>query len=205
MKKITLLLSSVFILFVVSGAQAQGPEFGFSLGASYPEAPEKVGFDSAVKFKYNANRLLAIGVESGFGWVSSKSDEGFIEVEGLPNVKEISEVNFYSVPVLGTLTLNFPFGEDAPMSFFISGGAGYSWTFYRGAANHTFAGFTWQALAGLAYSYDDEFSSMKIFGEIGYRGTRLKSDISGVTAELPMSAPFIRVGVSFPLGGSDYY
>jgi len=209
MKKITLLVSSVFILFAVSGAHAQGFEFGLAVGASYPEAPEKVGFDSAVRFNFKANKLFSIGVESGFGWVNSEKKENDFLDTGDVTFSAVRSVNFYSVPVLGAVTLNFPFGEYSPMSVFVSGGAGYSWTFYRGQENHTFAGFTWQALVGVAYTYDDEFSSMKIFGEIGYRGTSLRSDVEilGKTKQLDlaMSAPFVRIGVAFPLGDTEYY
>jgi hypothetical protein len=95
------------------------------------------------------------------------------------------------------------------MSAFVSGGAGWSWTFYKLKADgkkdsYPFNGFTWQASAGLAYTYDDEFSSMKVFLEGGYRGTNVKTDIGGTNFELAMSAPFVRIGVAFPLGGSDY-
>jgi hypothetical protein len=209
MKKFALLVTFAFVVFAVIGAKAQGPEFGIALGGSYPEAPAKIGFDSALKFNYKANKLFAIGVESGFGWVSSEKKEDDFFDTGDVSLSAISSVNFYSVPVLGVITLSLPFGEDAPLSFFISGGAGYSWTFYKGKESHPFQGFTWQALAGLAYTYDEEFSSMKIFGEVGYRGTSVKSDIelsAGQTKQLAlaMSAPFVRIGVAFPLGYSEY-
>jgi hypothetical protein len=50
---------------------------------------------------------------------------------------------------------------------------------------------------------------MKLFCEIGYRGTMIKSDIEILDvkykgAELNMSTPFVRIGVSFPLGYSDF-
>ena len=207
MKKFVLLFFSVFIAFAVVGAKAQVPEIGISLGASYPEAPGKVGFDSGIRFNYNLNRMLAIGVESGFGWVKSEKKVGDSFIGDFP-LSQVESVNFYSVPVLGGFTFNFPFGEYSPLSFFVSGAAGYSWTFYRGDTSHTFQGFTWQALAGLAYSYGEDYGNMKLFCEIGYRGTMVKSDIevSGATKslELNMSAPFVRVGVGFPLGSSDF-
>ena len=207
MKKFVLLFSAVFIAFAVLEAKAQVPEIGISLGVSYPTDPDKVGFDSAFKFNFNLNRMLSIGVESGFGWVHSK--KGFSVKEEDLTYRVVDEINFYSVPVLGGFTFNFPFGDYSPLSFFVSGAAGYSWTFYRGNQSHTFQGFTWQALAGLAYSYGEDYGNMKLFCEIGYRGTMVKSDIEvlpGTTKnlELNMSAPFIRVGVGFPLGSSDF-
>ena len=208
MKKFAVLFSTILIVFVALGAKAQVPEIGVALGASYPDAPGQVGFDSAVKFNYKINRMLAVGVESGFGWVNSEKREAEFFVGDYP-VSMVSSVNFYSVPLLGVFTLNFPLGDYSPTSFYVSGGAGYSWTFYRGHESYTFAGFTWQALAGFSYSYSEDYGNMKLFGEIGYRGTSLKSDVDvapGVTRnlELDMSAPFVRVGVAFPLGYSDF-
>ena len=199
MKKFTLLLSSIFIIFAVVGAIAQVPEIGVGLGASYPDAPGKVGFDSAVKFDYKLNKLFAVGIESGFGWVNweQKLISGYIGTPPIPTYK-VTNTNLYSVPVLAGVTLNIPFG-DSPVSIFVSGKAGYSWTFYSGEESSTYRGFTWQALAGLAYAFDEEYNRMKLFGEIGYRGTSVKSK----GEEIEMSAPFARIGVAFPLGYSD--
>ena len=212
MKKFVLLFASVLITFAVIGVnevKAQVPEFSVALGASYPDAPGKAGFDSAVKFNFKLNRMLGIGVESGFGWINSekKAGEAFI---GDVELLHTESVNFYSVPVLGGFTFNFPLGDQySPLSFFVSGAAGYSWTFYRGDESYIFQGFTWQALAGFGYTYDEDFGNMKLFCEIGYRGTMIKSNIEvapGITRklELDMSAPFVRIGVSFPLGYSDF-
>ena len=209
MKKFAVLFSTILVVFAALEVKAQVPEIGVAIGASYPKAPDKVGFDSAVKFNYKVNRIFLVGVESGFSWINSEKRESEFFNESNLDLAVVSSVNFYSVPVLGMITLNFPFGDYSPMSFFVSGGAGYSWTFYRGHESYTFAGFTWQALAGLAYAYSEDYGSMKLFCEIGYKGTSVKSDMENtggqkVRVGLDMSAPFVRVGVAFPLGSSDY-
>jgi len=75
---------------------------------------------------------------------------------------------------------------------------------FFGDTTKTFSGLTYQALVGFAYDFGQEAGNMKLFCEVGYRGANVKKDIENVNLELDMSAPFARVGVAFPLGGSAF-
>ncbi len=211
MKKITMFVSALALVFTVNYASAQGPEIGIGAGISYPSDPDKVAFDSEVAFDVAVNDFFKVGIESGFGWIKlEEAGAGGIELEGA-TVTEKFTTNYYSIPLLAMFTLNLPMGEYSPVSFFISAGAGYSWTIYDSdlfEESYTFSGFTYQAVAGINYDMGEQASHMKLFLEGGYRGTDLKTDIeyNGVTlndAELDMSGFIVRAGVTFPLGGGS--
>jgi len=206
MKKLILIASAV-LLFAVS-ASAQNVDVGFGLGGSYPKAPDTVSFDSKLFVNVGINKFFAVGLETGFGWIKRSAGDD-MNFNGA-TIQAVSSTNFYSFPILLTATVFFPVGDyESPLKPYVSGGAGYSVTNYAPSGNnYFFHGFTWQAAIGLNYNLGSEANNMSVFIEGGYRGTMLERDMDlgagSVTAELDMSGPFVKAGVSFPISASNY-
>ncbi|PKL41131.1 MAG: hypothetical protein CVV44_00400 [Spirochaetae bacterium HGW-Spirochaetae-1] len=206
MKKIIIFFSSLAILFTVSFASAQGVDVGMGLGISYPDEPDQVAFDSSFFADYNVNQYFSIGLETGFGWVKKDIDGPETSFGGLA-LQSGDSINYYTIPLLAVITINIPLGEEVPVVPFLSGGVGYSWTIYDppSSIDWTFSGLTWQVMGGASYNLGENANGMKVFLEVGYRGTDIKKEFSGHDYELEMSGVIAHIGVAFPLsGGSDY-
>lgn len=191
------------LMLIISGAAlfAQQSSIDFKVGAGYPDAPDKVGLDSAITFNLGLDKYFTIGAEAGFDWVKWE-DKDASQRFGSVTLTQVEKANAYSFPVLGIATIRF---ADALVSYgfmpFISGGAGYSWTRYdHPDFEDTFHGFTWQASGGIFFS-PGEGSSINVILEAGYRGAGIENSDN---YELDMSGVFGRLGVSFPVGSSDY-
>ena len=205
MKKLSVLFASLAlaVCFIVSEASAQSVNAGFGIGASYPKAPEAVGFDSSVFVDFGLNQFFAVGLESGFGWIRRTSGES-IPVGDLPG-KLNKSTNLYSIPLLATVTVFIPVSEyGSGVLPYISGGAGYSWTTYSGQMHETFHGFTYQAVVGANIDLGSGGNGMMVFIEGGYRGTMIEAQIERQNLELDMSGFFGKVGVSFPLVAGNW-
>jgi len=206
-KKLILTVSVFMIAGSLTLASAQEFNVGTSAGIGYPDVPETVSFDMAFFADYSINPYLAVGLETGFGWIKQDYTAGEAVVPGLGGLPVNSTINFFSFPLLAMVTISLPLGEEIPVTPFISGGAGYSWTIFNSpssyAGNETFHGFTWQAMGGAVITLGEAARGMKVLIEAGYRGTDIKNADS---AELEMSSPIVRIGVMFPLsqGNSDY-
>ena len=206
MKKLSVLFASLAlaVCFIVSEASAQSVNAGFGIGASYPKAPEAVGFDSSVFVDFGLNQFFAVGLESGFGWIRRSSGDK-VEWDGA-SVQLTESLNFYSIPLLATVTVFIPVSEyGSGVLPYISGGAGYSWTTYSGNGMHeVFHGFTYQAVVGANIDLGSGGNGMAVFIEAGYRGTMIEAQIERQNLELDMSGFFGKVGVSFPLVAGNW-
>lgn len=205
MKKILSFIAALGLAFVftVTEAGAQSVSAGFGLGASYPKAPDTVAFDSSVFVDFGINKYFALGIESGFGWIRRSSGDK-VDLDGV-SLTLTKSSNFYSFPLLGTMTVYIPVGEyESAFTPYISGGAGYSWTTLSGDMHETFHGFTWQAVLGVNFNLGSDANGMIVFLEGGYRGTMIEANINSKSYELDMSAPFIKLGLSFPLSSGDF-
>ena len=196
MKRLASAIIAVMILAFGSALYAQESSIDVKLGAGYPDAPGKVGFDSAIAFNLGLDKYFNLGLEAGFSWIQWKDEDGTLEFENMTGV-QVEKANLYSFPLLAIASIRF---ADVESSYgftpFINGGAGYSWTRY----NHpdikdTFHGFTWQVSAGSVFSLG-EGSALDVIIEIGYRGAAVANSDD---VELDMSGVFGRLGLSFPL------
>lgn len=206
MKRLIMTVAAVFLAGSLSMAAAGTADVGGSAGIGYPDYPDQVSFDMGIFFDYNINPYLAVGLESGFDWVFREYKSGSTPVGSLGALSSSERYNFYSFPLLGMVTINVPL-EGTPVTPFLSGGAGYSWTIYKAPDDSwTFHGFTWQVMAGAVIELGEKAMGMKILAEAGYRGTMVETTVNGANVELEMSSPIVRVGVVFPLvqRSSDY-
>ncbi len=194
MKKI--LLAALFMLTFSISVFALGSTLDVKGGIQYPNDVEKVGFDSAATLNIGVDKYFALGIESGFGWIKwTDKDSAFSA--GKIDLAKVEKTNLYYLPLLAVATVKFSdFMESDGIMPYVSVGAGYSWTWYRNPDfNDRFEGFTWQAVAGLAFKLGSD-SNLTLIFEGGYRGADVqdKDDYA-----LNMSGPIGRIGVSFPI------
>ena len=203
MKKLSLCL--VFLMAITAGAaMAQdypSADFNLRLGIQYPhEDIKRVGFDTAIGFNYWINPFFAPGIETGFGWISKSYSTGDkLPAKGVSGgLTRSDDLNIFSLPVLAKLTIGLgTLKETSGILPYISGGAGYSWQFYRfPGQNDTYHGFTWEVLAGVSFDLGEAARGMEVLVEAGYRGTMTEN---GRDYELNMSGLICHLGVSFPL------
>ncbi|MCP4137839.1 MAG: porin family protein [bacterium] len=206
MKKFTTVLASLALLFMASSVFAFGAaesNIDLKAGIAYPasgdNSPGKVGFDSALSLNIGLDKYFALGVESGFGWLSWKNSVG-TDPFSTVTLSQVTTTNAYTVPALLNARVRFDQRDMYGIMPYIAVGAGYSWTFFsRDSGTRTFHGFTWQAMAGCAFRIGED-SNMEILAEAGYRGAAVTDSGS---YELDMSGLIAHVGVRFPLGGGD--
>lgn len=200
MKRLASAIIAVMILGFGSALFAQESSIDFKVGAGFPKAPDKTGLDTALDLNLGLDKYFNLGLETGFGWIKWE-DKDFTNKVGNLSLTQVKTANLYSLPLLAVASIRF---ADVESSYgvlpYISGGAGYSWTWYRHPeVNDTFRGFTWQAFAGLAFK-PGEGSIMKIIIEGGYRGADIKNSDS---FKLDMSGAFVRAGLSFPISSAE--
>jgi outer membrane protein W len=196
MKKLMSSIITIAFIVAATAIYAQDSNFTVKAGAAYPDAPDKVGFDSAAAFNLGVDKYFTLGVESGFGWVKWKESGNSTDLGNL-NVTSVEKTNLYSVPLLATATVRLAdMMENYGVMPYITGGAGYSWTWFRHPDfKETFHGFTWQVMGGAAFKLGSD-SDLQFVLEAGYRGAAIENADS---FELDMSGFAARAGVSFPL------
>jgi hypothetical protein len=200
MKHIVSAVFTAMLLALSTAVFAQQSSIDFKVGAGYPDAPGKVGFDSAITVNLGLDKYFNLGVEGGFGWIQWEDKDASVNYPNL-NITKVEKANLYSFPLLAVAQIRFADVEsDYGFLPFLAGGAGYSWTVYdHPEVSETFSGFTWQVSAGTVFS-PGEGSSMKVILEIGYRGADIENEDS---YQLDMSGVFGHIGVSFPLSAAS--
>jgi opacity protein-like surface antigen len=202
LKKLTLVFA--FIL-ASTFAFAEESNINFKVGAQFPDAPDKTGFDSAISFNFGADKYFTIGVEAGFGWVKWKDSGAATEIDGVP-LQEVDKTNLYSFPLLAVATIRLAdMKEQYGFMPYVTGGAGYSWTIFDNPDlpdefDKTFSGFTWQVVGGVSFLLGSG-SNMMFIVEAGWRSAEVDNSNN---LQLDMSGPIVRAGVSFPLELSSY-
>jgi hypothetical protein len=212
MKKILSTIAAFTVILSASAVSAQS--IGVAIGGAYPIEQESFGFSSSATFNIPINPLFAVGVEGGFDWMKKDIKADDAQAFGDFNAPSSYSENMYTFPVLVNATFIVPTGEGDEAAFnpFIRLGAGYGWALYRsdleGADDYTFSGLAYQGVIGALINPGEAAQGMKVIVEAGYRGTDFKTDIdiAGVTksVKLDMNSAFVRVGVSFNLGGDDF-
>ncbi len=167
------------------------------------EKPLLWGFDAAIAFNLELDKLLAISPEIGFLNVS--------------NTGSFMGADWNSHTYLFPLTLNAKLflpmgdadmGEKPLLQPYITVGGGYVFGenhFEYGPMHQKVGlnGFTYQALLGAAITLDPT-SAVQILLEGGYRGFSLKPDVDNPETE--DSKGFIaRVGIRYSLAGATSY
>ena len=174
-------------------------------GVQYPSDPDKLGFDSAVTLNIGLDKYFTLGAESGFGWLKWKDKDGKVTLGGVGGgigTAQVEKSNLYSLPLLAVATVRLgDMMEDYGFMPYVTGGAGYSWTWFRDPNYKTkFDGFTWQVVGGVEIKLGTD-SSLALVIEGGYRGAAVENKDK---FELDMSGWIGRVGVSLPLASSDF-
>jgi len=175
---------------------AQSTSVHIKGGVQYPSDPDKLGFDSALTFNLGLDKYFALGVESGFGMLQWKEKGNKVGFGGLSGA-QVDKSNAYSLPLLAVATIRLAdMMEDYGFMPYITGGAGYSWTWYRHPNfKDRFDGFTWQAVGGFEFKLGAD-SDLALVIEGGYRGAAVENSKNW---ELNMSGWIGRVGISIPL------
>ena len=170
-------------------------------GMQYPSDPDKAGFDSAVTFNFGLDKYFTGGFETGFGWMKWKTKDGDWSIDD-PRGKLVEKTNIYSLPLLAVATVRLgDMMETYGFMPYITGGAGYSWTWFRHPELKTkFHGFTWQAVGGVEIRFGAD-SELAFVIEAGYRGAALENADKW---ELDMSGFIARVGVSVPIVSDSF-
>ena len=184
-------------IIAATAIYAQDSNFTIKAGAAYPDAPDKVGFDSAAAFNLGVDKYFTLGVEAGFGWVKWKETGDSSQVGGA-TLNDVDKTNLYSLPLLATATVRLAdMMDNYGIMPYLTGGAGYSWTWFRHdeLENKKFHGFTWQVMGGAAFKLGSD-SDLQFILEAGYRGAEVENSDN---LELDMSGFAARAGVSFPL------
>lgn len=200
MKKILTVFTAVVTLFAASSLFAYESSFNARIGTSYPKAAETLAFDSALSYHLGLDKYFALGLESGFNWVSWEVKQGDAVVGNI-NASKTQNSNLYTVPAMANAIVRIDQGDMMPVMPYFVAGAGWAWTYYdHPDVDNWYNGFTWQSLAGVAFKLGPD-SNMKVTAEIGYRGSKVKDgdytvDMSGIVAH---------VGVRFPIGGGYGY
>ena len=181
---------------------AQSTTMHIKGGVQYPTDPDKLGFDSALTFNLGLDKYFTLGVESGFGWLKWKNDGGstsFSEFSGTI----VEKSNLYSLPLLAVATVRLAdMMEDYGFMPYATGGAGYSWTWFRNSEfKERFDGFTWQVVGGLEIKLGTD-SNLAFIIEGGYRSAAVENSNN---VEADMSGFIGRVGISIPLVSDSYY
>lgn len=207
MKKILTTIAVSALIFSASMAHAD-IDLGFAVGAAYPHDIEKFAFDGAASVDFKINPLFSFGLQSGFNWVKKDVSDGDDMVFGDFPASAKTSQNIYTFPLLLNATFIFPVGQtgfQAPVSPFLTLGAGYAWSLFRSdETDETFKGLAYQAITGVLIDMGPQAQGMKLKLEAGYRGTDVKASIDGKTYELPMSSWIARVGVVFNVGGRGW-
>ncbi len=211
MKKIVSLLIALLVLVSFSALSAQeAPQINLNVkaGIAYPSDIEQVGFDSELGLDVWINKFFAVGILTGFGWISKEYDSGeSLDFGPTATLSASEDLNIYSLPVIGNIKIGLGnFKETYGITPYVSAGAGYLWVFHRMSdANETFSGFAWQVAGGVAFDLGEGANGMQVLVEAGYRGTEVETEYNGKDYELEMSGLIVHLGVSFPLSGGDSY
>ncbi len=171
-------------------------------GVQYPDAPDKAGFDSAATLNIGVDKYFTIGAESGFGWVKWEDKDAALAA-GNVSLTKVDKTNAYTLPLLAVATVRLAdMMETYGFMPYITGGAGYSWTWYdHPEFSDRFEGFTWQVMGGLEIKLGSD-SNLSFVIEGGYRDAGIENSDD---YELDMSGFIGRAGVSFPLEMSSDY
>jgi len=193
--KIKLLIAFFMLTFSVS-VFAINSTLDIKGGVQYPNAPGKVGLDSAATLNIGVDKYFTIGAESGFGWIQwtdKTSDVSLSKVSGAA----VDKTNLYTLPLLAVATIRLAdMMETYGFMPYVTGGAGYSWTWYRNPGyKDRFEGFTWQAMGGVKIKLGAD-SNLAVLLEGGYRYAPVQDSKN---FEVKMSGPIARVGISFPI------
>ncbi len=205
MKLFSRLTLTLVIAAMATALFAQESNINLKLGGQYPDAPNKAGFDSAIDFNFGADKYFTIGAEAGFGWVKWKNEGDSTKIDNV-QLTSVDKTNIYSFPLLAVATIRLAdMKEQYGFMPYLSGGAGYSWVKFDNpdmptGFDKTFTGFTWQVLGGISFSPGSD-SNMMVLIEGGWRSQDVENKDK---LQLKMSGPVAHIGVSFPIGGSDY-
>lgn len=200
MKKLILITFAILSLSV--SVFAENSTLHVKGGIQYPDATEKVGLDSAATLNIGVDRYFTVGLESGFGWVQWKDENSSIApATTLLAGAQVEKTNLYYLPLLAVATVRLAdVMESSGVLPYITGGVGYSWTWYRNPDfKDRFQGLTYQAMVGAEFKLG-ESSALSLLVEAGYRGAPVENSDN---IEIKMSGPVARIGISFPLEPSD--
>jgi len=195
------ILVTLAILIFSVAVFAENSTLNIKGGVHYPSDLEKTGFDSALTLNIGVDKYFTVGAETGFGWMKWK-DKGESFSGGEVTLAETETSNLYSLPLLAVATVRLAdMMDNYGFMPYVTGGAGYSWTWYRSSSfNEDFDGFTWQAMGGVEIKLGAD-SNLALIAEAGYRSAAITNpdDI-----ELDMSGFIGRIGISFPLETSNF-
>ncbi len=200
MMKIKIMLLSLLFLFPAAGLFAQDSNLNFKIGAQFPDAPDKAGFDSAVSYNYGVDKYFTIGAETGFGWVKWKDEGSSTEIDGVA-LASVDKTNIYSFPLMAVATIRLADMKDQyGFMPYLTGGVGYSWAKFDNpdlpdGFDDSFDGLTWQVTGGLNINLGED-SNLMFIVEAGWRSAELENSDNIM---LDMSGFVARAGVSFPL------
>ncbi len=195
------ILATLAILIFSVAVFAENSTLNIKGGVQYPDATEKAGFDSALTLNIGVDKYFTVGAETGFGWIQWKDETSDIAVAKVSGV-EVDKTNLYTLPLLGVATIRLAdMMEDYGFMPYVTGGVGYSWTWYRHPDfKDRFDGLTWQAMVGAEIKLGAD-SRLSLIVEGGYRGAPVENSEN---VEIDMSGPVGRIGISFPLETSNF-
>jgi opacity protein-like surface antigen len=214
MKKVMIMIVSIYLLIFCSAAKAVENSYEYKLGTAYTTDPDKWGLQLNFVYYYEYDPYIVLGLEPGVYWLNWEKKVGE-EQQGTGVTADVkADSNAYMFPLMANGQIRLPNLRNK-LYFLphITLGLGYSFMIYNykqpeyidsvsglsiDAQNKTklYTGLTWQILVGGTFKPGPE-SAFGFLLEAGYRGSKLKKG----NLEVDMSSYMINIGVRYPFGG----
>ena len=213
MKKIIIIIISIYLLIFCSAAKAVENSYEYKLGTAYATDPNKWGWQVDFVYYYEFDPYVVVGLEPGIYWLNWERKVGE-EQQGNVTVDVKADSNAYMLPLMVNGQIRLPNVRNK-LNFLphISLGLGYSFMIYNykqpeyvnsasgltiESKNDTkmYSGLTWQFMVGGTFKPGQE-SNIGFVIELGYRSAKVQKG----NLEIDMTSYIINAGVRYPFGG----
>ncbi len=212
MKKIILIIISIYLLIFCQAAGAVENSYEYKIGTAYATDPNKWGVQLEFDYYYEFDPYIVVSLEPGIYWLNWERKVG-TEEQGEVTADVKADSNAYMIPLMINGQIRLPNLRNKIYFLpHITLGLGYSFMIYNykqpeyidsvsgntiDSQNDTklYHGLTWQFLVGGTFKPGQE-SNIGFVIETGYRWAKVQKG----TLEIDMSSYIINIGVRYPFG-----